>query len=132
MRVGPELEITGYGCLDHFLEGDVFLHSWEMLARIIQDPVCQDILVDVGMPVRHRNVRYNCRVLFYNKKIVLIRPKMWLANGKRVDYLAFFILLDHTNGVRGWKKMGTIERCGEDSCVCSTKKASIVGLTTDP
>lgn len=21
LRVGPELEITGYGCLDHFLEG---------------------------------------------------------------------------------------------------------------
>lgn len=82
LRVGPELEITGYGCLDHFLEGDTFLHSWEMLARIIQDPVCQDMLVDVGMPVRHRNVRYNCRVIFYNKEILLIRPKMWLANGK--------------------------------------------------
>lgn len=21
LRVGPELEVTGYGCLDHFLEG---------------------------------------------------------------------------------------------------------------
>lgn len=81
LRVGPELEITGYGCLDHFLEGDTFLHSWEMLARIIDHPDCQDILVDVGMPVRHRNVRYNCRVIFYNRKIILIRPKMWLANG---------------------------------------------------
>lgn len=80
LRVGPELEITGYGCLDHFLEGDTFLHSWEMLARIVDHPDCQDIVVDVGMPVRHRNVRYNCRVIFYNRKIILIRPKMWLAN----------------------------------------------------
>jgi NAD+ synthase (glutamine-hydrolysing) len=48
LRVGPELEITGYGCLDHFLEGDIFLHSWEMLARIIEDADCQDILVDIG------------------------------------------------------------------------------------
>ncbi|KAJ5908563.1 hypothetical protein N7495_001245 [Penicillium taxi] len=80
LRVGPELEITGYGVLDGFLEGDTFLHSFEMLARIIEHPDCQDIVVDVGMPVRHRNVRYNCRVIFYNKKIVLIRPKMWLAN----------------------------------------------------
>ncbi|KAJ5223718.1 hypothetical protein N7468_008260 [Penicillium chermesinum] len=80
LRVGPELEITGYGVLDGFLEGDTFLHSWEMLARIIEHPDCQDIVVDVGMPVRHRNVRYNCRVIFYNKKIVMIRPKMWLAN----------------------------------------------------
>ncbi|KAJ5759768.1 hypothetical protein N7520_006924 [Penicillium odoratum] len=80
LRVGPELEITGYGVLDGFLEGDTFLHSWEMLARIIDHPDCQDIVVDVGMPVRHRNVRYNCRVIFYNRKIILIRPKMWLAN----------------------------------------------------
>ncbi|RDW93104.1 glutamine-dependent NAD(+) synthetase [Aspergillus mulundensis] len=47
LRVGPELEITGYGVLDGFLEGDTFLHSWEMLARIIDHPDCQDIVVDV-------------------------------------------------------------------------------------
>lgn len=52
---------SGYGVLDGFLEGDTFLHSWEMLARIIDHQDCQDIVVDVGMPVRHRNVRYNCR-----------------------------------------------------------------------
>ncbi|GAB1212982.1 hypothetical protein ATERTT37_002131 [Aspergillus terreus] len=80
LRVGPELEITGYGVLDGFHEGDTFLHSWEMLARIIDHPDCQDIVVDVGMPIRHRNCRYNCRVIFYNRKIILIRPKMWLAN----------------------------------------------------
>ena len=27
----------------------------------------------------HRNVRYNCRVIFFNRKILLIRPKMHLA-----------------------------------------------------
>lgn len=64
LRVGPELEITGYGVLDGFLEGDTFLHSWEMLARIIDHSDCQDIVVDVGLPVRHRNVRYNCRSVF--------------------------------------------------------------------
>jgi len=35
LRVGPELEITGYGLLDHHLEADTFLHSWEMLAKIL-------------------------------------------------------------------------------------------------
>lgn len=34
------------------------------------------MLIDVGMPIQHFNVAYNCRVVFYNKKIVLIRPKM--------------------------------------------------------
>ncbi|XP_056134821.1 glutamine-dependent NAD(+) synthetase isoform X2 [Lampris incognitus] len=32
------------------------------------------------MPIMHHNVRYNCRVLFLNRKILLIRPKMLLAN----------------------------------------------------
>ncbi|KAE8346023.1 hypothetical protein BDV24DRAFT_176960 [Aspergillus arachidicola] len=90
LRVGPELEITGYGVLDGFLEGDTFLHSWEMLARIIDHTDCQDIVVDVGMPVRHRNVRYNCRVIFYNRKIILIRPKMWLANDGNYREMRYF------------------------------------------
>lgn len=35
VRVGPELEIPGYGCLDHFLEGeDFFSFSFAMLCRV--------------------------------------------------------------------------------------------------
>lgn len=62
------------------MEYDTFLHSWEVLAKIIDDPVCKDMLVDLGMGVRHRNVRYNCRVLCTYRHIFLIRPKMSLAN----------------------------------------------------
>lgn len=102
LRTGPELEIPGYGCLDHHLEGDTFLHSWasdslsqwprspflvstltplqEVLAEIISDPMCKDMLIDVGMGVRHRNVRYNCRIICSYRKIYLIRPKKFLAN----------------------------------------------------
>ncbi|KAJ5038295.1 uncharacterized protein L3040_007161 [Drepanopeziza brunnea f. sp. 'multigermtubi'] len=80
LRVGPELEIPGYGCLDHFLEDDTILHSWEALAQLMQHPECQDILIDVGMPVKHKSVRYNCRIIIYNKQIQLIRPKLALAN----------------------------------------------------
>ncbi|KAL0934142.1 glutamine-dependent NAD(+) synthetase [Colletotrichum truncatum] len=80
LRTGPELEIPGYGCLDHHLEGDTFLHSWEVLAEIISDPVCKDMLIDLGLGCRHRNVRYNCRVLCSYKHIFFIRPKQSLAN----------------------------------------------------
>ncbi|QDS67499.1 hypothetical protein FKW77_001435 [Venturia effusa] len=80
VRVGSELEICGYGCADHFREQDLYLHCWEMLERIMCDKELYDIVVDVGMPIQHRNVRYNCRVIMLNGKILLIRPKMWLAN----------------------------------------------------
>ncbi|KAJ3342315.1 glutamine-dependent NAD(+) synthetase [Entophlyctis luteolus] len=81
-RLGPELEICGYGCNDHFYEGtsDTFTHSWEVLAKILASDDAKDMICDVGMPVIHKNVRYNCRVIFQNKKILLIRPKMFLAN----------------------------------------------------
>ncbi|KAK7906393.1 hypothetical protein PG985_016399 [Apiospora marii] len=80
LRVGPELEITGYMAQDHFKEQDIFLHSLEMLARLLQDESCYGILIDVGMPVQHRNVSFNCRVICLDGKILLIRPKQFLAS----------------------------------------------------
>jgi len=50
-RIGPELEICGYGCEDHFLEEDTFLHSWEALAVILKSEDTLDILCDIGMPI---------------------------------------------------------------------------------
>lgn len=79
-RCGPELEITGYSCGDHFYESDTLLHSWEVLAKLLQDSICRDMIVDVGMPVMHKNVTYNCRVVFLNRKILLIRPKLILCD----------------------------------------------------
>lgn len=90
MRVGPELEITGYGCLDHFLEGDTYLHSWEMMARILQDPDCRGILLDIGMPVTHRNVKYNCRVIVLDGKILMIKPKDSLCNDGNYREMRYF------------------------------------------
>lgn len=80
LRTGPELEIPGYSCLDHHLEGDTVIHSWEVLADIIKDEACKGMLIDVGMGCRHRNILYNCRVLCTYKRILFIRPKMSLAN----------------------------------------------------
>ena len=72
--------MSGYGCEDHFLEQDTFAHSWECLAAILESNATADIIVDVGMPVMHKSVRYNCRVICFNRKILLIRPKMFLAD----------------------------------------------------
>lgn len=79
-RTGPELEVTGYSCEDHFREPDTYLHSWEVLLEIMMSPICDNILVDVGMPIMHRNVAYNCRVAFFNRRILLIRPKMSMCD----------------------------------------------------
>jgi len=36
-RLGPELEICGYGCEDHFLENDTFDHCWESLVQLLNE-----------------------------------------------------------------------------------------------
>lgn len=73
-RLGPELEIwyesftslltsrviccsnsssllcfSGYGCADHFYESDTLLHSFQVLRNLLESPVTQDIICDVGM-----------------------------------------------------------------------------------
>lgn len=81
-RLGPELEVSGYGCEDHFFELDTVRHSWQTIADILRDKdLTRDILVDIGMPLHFKNTLYNCRVLCLNQRIVLIRPKLYLAGG---------------------------------------------------
>lgn len=79
-RVGPELELTGYGCEDHFLESDTTHHAWESLARLLAGGHTAGMLVDVGLPVIHGGVRYNARAFCLDGRIVLLRPKTVLAD----------------------------------------------------
>ncbi|KAL7753968.1 glutamine-dependent NAD(+) synthetase [Sorochytrium milnesiophthora] len=90
LRIGPELEISGYGCNDHFLEGDTYMHSWEVLAKLLTDESTHGILCDYGMPIRHKDVNFNCRVITLNGKILLIRPKMFLANDGNYREMRWF------------------------------------------
>lgn len=79
-RIGPELEVSGYGCEDHFLELDTFTHTWEVIAALIDDGYTDDILIDLGAPIMHCDVAYNCRILLLNREVLLIRPKSCLAD----------------------------------------------------
>ena len=79
-RTGPELELSGYGCEDHYYEADTLLHSWQALLQLLTGDWTDDMLVDVGMPLLHKGVRYNCRLFLLNRRILLIRPKLFLAD----------------------------------------------------
>jgi len=94
-RLGPELEITGYSCEDHFMELDTFMHSDQSLAAILQGDLTDGILCDIGCPILHNNVRYNCRVFCLNRKIVLIRPKITLADDGNYREKRFFASWDY-------------------------------------
>ncbi|XP_015376599.1 PREDICTED: glutamine-dependent NAD(+) synthetase [Diuraphis noxia] len=99
-RSGPELEICGYSCEDHFLESDTLLHSWQVLVEIMIHQSSSDILIDVGMPVMHKNSTYNCRVVFLNKQILLIRPKLLMCDSGNYRESRWFT---------PWRKLRTVE-----------------------
>lgn len=40
---------SGYGCSDHYYESDTLLHSFQVLAKLLESPAAQDIICDVGM-----------------------------------------------------------------------------------
>ncbi|KAK3346645.1 glutamine-dependent NAD(+) synthetase [Lasiosphaeria hispida] len=90
LRVGPELEIPGYGCLDHFLENEVYENSWDSLYSILTDPSLHGIVIDVGLPLLHRNCRYNSRAIILDGKIICLRPKLYLANDGNFREMRFF------------------------------------------
>ncbi|ATY64144.1 glutamine-dependent NAD(+) synthetase synthase [Cordyceps militaris] len=90
LRVGPELEITGYGCLDHFLENEVYENSWDSLEAILTDESLHGIVIDVGLPLLHRNCRYNARAIVLDGKILCFRPKLFLANDGNFREMRFF------------------------------------------
>lgn len=43
-------------------------------------------------PMTHKNNNYNCRVIIYNGKILMIRPKMWMANDG--NYVGLFVCIN--------------------------------------
>ncbi|CAO3673238.1 unnamed protein product [Rhizopus stolonifer] len=48
------------------------------------------MILDIGMPVMHKSVKYNCRIIIADKKIIMIRPKMFLANDGNYREMRFF------------------------------------------
>ena len=79
-QLGPELELTGYGCEDHFLEPDTEAGAWTALARVLSRGASDGLLLDVGGLATHAGARYNVRVFCLNRRVLLVRPKCALAD----------------------------------------------------
>jgi NAD+ synthase (glutamine-hydrolysing) len=107
-RTGPELELTGYGCEDHFLETDTTAHAWESLALLLEGDATRDFLVDVGLPLRHCGVLYNARAFCLNGRVLLLRPKMSLAEDGNYREGRYF---------SPWSKARGIERFTMPACI---------------
>uniref|UniRef100_A0A914BZR9 Glutamine-dependent NAD(+) synthetase n=1 Tax=Acrobeloides nanus TaxID=290746 RepID=A0A914BZR9_9BILA len=96
VRLGPELEICGYGCSDHYFELDTEWHSWEILREIVEESIkLKDMLIVTGMPVRYKLGLYNCLVSVANGKIINICPKIALCDDDIYRESRYFISWKH-------------------------------------
>ncbi|KAH9844511.1 Glutamine-dependent NAD(+) synthetase [Teratosphaeria destructans] len=86
----PELCIPGYGLLDHWLENDVYANSWDIATEIISNGDCQDIIIDLGLPIQHRGCSYNARLIALNGEVLAIRPKLDLCNDGNFREMRYF------------------------------------------
>lgn len=73
----PELCLTGYGCEDLFLSDWLAAKAWKHLQEII--PLCENITVSVGLPIRIKGVTYNGACVISHQKILGITLKQNLA-----------------------------------------------------
>jgi len=90
-RAGGECELAGYSCEDHFKELDTIYHCWEIVAELLSTDLSVDIIVEMNMPVVHRSVCYNCKVLVCNRKILCVRPKTEMADENIYRESRYFI-----------------------------------------
>jgi len=106
----PELATCGYSCQDHFLEREVHELSFNIIKNILRKPeLTKNILLAIGCPIIHNDIRYNTTMFINDGKLILVRPKInladdgnyrearWFTSWPREKYETFHFNLD---GVR--------------------------------
>jgi NAD+ synthase (glutamine-hydrolysing) len=72
------------------------------MAIILADTSIHGIICDIGMPVMHRNNRFNCRVIILDGKILFIKAKMALASDGNYRENRHFIAWDRPQHVEDY------------------------------
>ncbi len=78
--VFPELSISGYTCLDLFLQDTLINSSLEALEMIRFNSIRKDMLIVVGLPLRHNSKLYNVAAFINKGKILGFVPKSFMPN----------------------------------------------------
>ena len=94
LRPAIESETSGYGCEDHFFEKEVGENCWELLALILEfnkEIGNRKTLVEVGTPISVNGNLYNCSLLIWYDRIVVVRPKENLAEGGLFNEARHFV-----------------------------------------
>jgi NAD+ synthase (glutamine-hydrolysing) len=92
-------------------------HCDESLADLLTTDLTNGILCDVGLPLMHRGVRYNCRIFLLDRKVVLVRPKLALAQDGNYREARYFTPWPKDKEVEEFQLPPlTAAACGQKTC----------------
>ena len=80
LLVTPELSLTGYTCGDLFFQKRLLDSAEAALSALLNDTRDLDLLLAVGLPLRHLGKIYNCAAMLYRGEILGVVPKTNLPN----------------------------------------------------
>lgn len=78
--VTPELSVTGYTCGDLFGQGVLLDEAEAVLGTICEETADLNLLLVVGLPLRHRGKLYNCAAVISGGNLLGVVPKTHLPN----------------------------------------------------
>ena len=90
LLVTPELSLTGYTCGDLFFQKRLLDSAEAALSALLNDTRDLDLLLAVGLPLRHLGKIYNCAAMLYRGEILGIVPKTNLPNYDAFGELRWF------------------------------------------
>lgn len=79
LLVFPELCLSGYTCGDLFYES-LLLDACEEALEELCEKLRDDLLVVVGVPLRHEDRLYNCAAFLFNHELLGIQVKSYIPN----------------------------------------------------
>ncbi len=89
--VFPELSVTGYTCGDLFAQRTLLNRAAECLSQLLKNTDGTCVVALVGMPVRIKQMLFNCAVAFQNGSVLGVVPKMFLPNYKEFYEKRWFV-----------------------------------------
>jgi len=94
--VFPEFCITGPNCEDHFYEKDTVLHSWEIIGKIIESKLSENLLIILNLPIIYEEKLFNCLIPIFNNEILFLQPKCEVIKSVSNYENRWFSLKKHT------------------------------------
>lgn len=105
----PELCLTGYTPADLFFTEDLLNTSEKALTEITENTRDLDVILIVGLPLRHKNRLFNTGAVLHRGKVLGIVPKQHLPNYNEFYESRWFTAYDNSHGkeidVRGFGRV---------------------------